>query len=82
LIPYDTAAPLLLVELGLDPVPVVVPLRVLGVDVVSQVYCPWITLLLPCSFAKAAHENWAVLWRLKAPLTLVRAGNSTLDVPN
>ena len=79
LTPYEAAEPFLeLVELALELVEVPLPLTALvGLDVVVQVYLPWMTP--PFWESKVLQSIWAVLSTLKPPLTLVRAGRDGLE---
>jgi hypothetical protein len=75
LMPYDTAAPLLVeVDPELLPVDVDDP-RVVALAVVLQMKVPRMTLPIPASAAKALQSICWVDWMLKPPLTLTRAGN-------
>lgn len=59
LAPYNTAAPFVLVELALEPVPVVDedPSRVLVVSVVLQMKVPWIALPFPPDCASKPEQS-------------------------
>jgi len=73
--PYDTAAPLLLVDEALELLPVDVDdPRELASAVVLQMKVPWMTFPVPASAWKPLQSIWAVDWMLKPPLTLTRAG--------
>ncbi len=56
LTPYDTAAPLLLVDDALELEPVVVPVMDPAFAEVSQMKVPWMTLPLPASDLKPVQS--------------------------
>lgn len=58
LTPYDTAAPLVLVDEALEPVAVPVPERPVASAVVLQTHTPW--MVLPHSDLKPVQSIWAV----------------------
>jgi hypothetical protein len=78
LTPYAIAAPLVLVEVELEPVevPVLLPTPLVASEVVLQVNVPWMTL--PFSALKVLQSMEVVLCMLKPPLTLVRSGREGL----
>jgi hypothetical protein len=76
LTPYETAAPLVLVEVELTPVLVLVPLAMpVGLAVLPlQTFVPWMALL-----GTLLQSRAAVLSMLEPPRTTVRPERSTLE---